>query len=67
MSTFDKNGWMKGPHGELLFWVQEHLRHGLHRPGNTVVIAAQSVKLDITHFVHGIFWHKCHDPITDDD
>ncbi|KAH9948475.1 hypothetical protein B0H21DRAFT_671945, partial [Amylocystis lapponica] len=57
-----EDGWMKGPHGELFFWIPEHLRLGLHRPGNPVVIGAQTTKLDTTHFVHGTSWHKCHDP-----
>ena len=31
-STIDKDGWIKGGGGELLFWVPEAHRAALHRP-----------------------------------
>ncbi|KAH9944900.1 hypothetical protein B0H21DRAFT_694244, partial [Amylocystis lapponica] len=55
--------WMKGENGELLFWVPEHLRRGLWRPRNSVVIGAPSTKLDLTHFVHGTSWQQCKDVV----
>ncbi|KAH9944909.1 WD40-repeat-containing domain protein [Amylocystis lapponica] len=58
-SVLGEDGWMRGPTGELLFWVPDHLRRGLWRPGNSVVIGVPSTKLDTTSFVHGTSWWQC--------
>ncbi|KAH9946527.1 hypothetical protein B0H21DRAFT_693525 [Amylocystis lapponica] len=53
-------GWMKGRHGELLFWVPSHHRQELLWPRNTTVIGVPGAGLDMSHFVHGSSWHKCY-------
>jgi WD40 repeat protein len=54
-----KNGWILGPHSELLFWVPPSIRDGLWRPANTAVISRVSTRLDLTLFVHGDSWYLC--------
>ncbi|KAI0259335.1 WD40-repeat-containing domain protein, partial [Gloeopeniophorella convolvens] len=34
-SVIDDDGWVCGENGELLMWIPEPHRHGLHRPSNT--------------------------------
>ena len=44
-SEIDKDGWVKGGNGELLFWVPLRHRANLHRPGNTWIIGPYSTRL----------------------
>ena len=55
-----KDGWIVGEDGELLFWVPHLRRTGLWRPGNTCVMGGNPMKLDLSHFVHGILWYQCY-------
>ncbi|KIM22020.1 hypothetical protein M408DRAFT_333140 [Serendipita vermifera MAFF 305830] len=55
-----QNGWVLGPHSELLFWVPSTLRPGLCWPRNINVLGDNtSTKLDLSHFVHGNMWALC--------
>lgn len=54
------DGWMQNSSAELLFWVPPSYRTGLWRPGDVAVIGEQSTQLDLTNFVHGESWLKCH-------
>ncbi|KZP30866.1 WD40 repeat-like protein [Athelia psychrophila] len=55
-----ENGWMVNSTVELLFWVPPAYRLGLWRPNNTLVIGPEHPRLDLTHFVHGDDWARCH-------
>lgn len=54
------NGWMENSSTELLFWVPPAYRTGLWRPNSTMVIGRQTTRLDLTQFVHGRDWARCH-------
>ncbi|KIM86959.1 hypothetical protein PILCRDRAFT_293290 [Piloderma croceum F 1598] len=53
------NGWIIGPHSELLFWVPPLNQLALWLPGNTAVMGQMATKLDLSQFVHGTFWQQC--------
>ena len=52
-------GWLQYPSGELLLWVRPELRLGLYFPGAFHVIGADSIKVELSEFVHGTEWLKC--------
>lgn len=56
-----KDGYILGPHGELLFWVPKERREGLWFPGVVHVAtgAEKIIKLNFTNFVHGTQWTEC--------
>ncbi|KZP10149.1 WD40 repeat-like protein [Athelia psychrophila] len=54
------DGWMQNSPTELLFWVPPAYRTGLWRPNSTVVIGRHATRLDLTQFVHGRDWARCH-------
>ncbi|KAF7968067.1 hypothetical protein HWV62_32051 [Athelia sp. TMB] len=53
------NGWMQNSPTELLFWVPPAYRTGLWWP-DSMVISNRPVQLDLTNFVHGEDWTRCH-------
>ncbi|KZP08047.1 WD40 repeat-like protein [Athelia psychrophila] len=55
-----KNGWMVNSSGGLLFYVPYAHRAGLWWRHNTAVISSNSTCLDLTCFVHGEDWVRCH-------
>ena len=55
----DDEGWLQRPSGELLLWVRPELHLGLYLPGVVHVIGADSIKIDLSKFVHGTEWLKC--------
>ena len=55
----DDEGWLQRPSGELLLWVRPELHLGLYFPGVIHVIGADSIKIDLSKFVHGTEWLKC--------
>ncbi|KZP31119.1 WD40 repeat-like protein [Athelia psychrophila] len=56
-----ENGWVVNPPADLLFWVPPVYRTGLlWGPNITVVISPEYTRLDLTHFVHGDDWARCH-------
>ncbi|KZP06642.1 hypothetical protein FIBSPDRAFT_764036, partial [Athelia psychrophila] len=59
-SRLDRDGWMLNNSSSWLFWVPHSYRAVFWWPDNTVVIAAQSTRLDMTTFVHGENWAQCH-------
>ena len=58
-STLDFDGWIQGPHSELLFWVPPQNRAGLWWPSNISVLARSSTKIDFSRFLHGDRWTRC--------
>jgi WD40 repeat protein len=55
----NKEGWIIGPNGRLLLWIPAPLYPVVHGPCNTLVIPANGLQLDLSHFAHGRSWHKC--------
>ncbi|KAI0346188.1 WD40 repeat-like protein [Trametopsis cervina] len=53
------SGYMLGPEDELLFWVPPDYRIGLCRTSTLWVAGALSLRLDLSHFVHGERWMQC--------
>ena len=52
-------GWLQYPSGELLLWVRPELHLGLFFPGVAQVIGADTIKIELSKFVHGTEWLKC--------
>ena len=46
-------GWLQYPSGELLLWVRPDLHLGLYFPSVVHVIGADSIKIELSKFVHG--------------
>ena len=61
-SEIDRDGWVKGANGELLFWVPLRHRANLHRPGNTGIIAPHSTQLNFGNVRWGTDWTECFTP-----
>jgi hypothetical protein len=59
-SHLNDDGWMCTPLGQLLFWVPLVYRPNLWRANNVFVIGKDSIKLDLTQFMHGQEWQKCY-------
>ena len=55
----DDEGWLQYPSGELLLWVPPELHLGLYLPGIVHVVGADSIKIELSKFVHGVDWLKC--------
>ncbi|KZP24201.1 WD40 repeat-like protein [Athelia psychrophila] len=55
-----KNGWMVNSSGGLLFHIPDAHRAGLWWRHDTAVTATKSTCLDLTRFVHGEDWVRCH-------
>ncbi|OCH83642.1 hypothetical protein OBBRIDRAFT_528426 [Obba rivulosa] len=61
-SVLDKHGWMKGPDGQLLFWVPSLHRLSLHRPSNVAVCGPNETRLDVSRAVFGHDRARCYTP-----
>ena len=57
--TDSDEGWLQYPSGELLLWVRPELHLGLYFPGVVHVIGVDSIKIELSKFVHGTEWLKC--------
>ena len=55
----DSEGWLVCSSGELLLWVRPELHLGLYLPGVVHVIGADSIKIEVSRFVHGTEWLRC--------
>ncbi|KAH9009494.1 hypothetical protein EDB85DRAFT_2298559 [Lactarius pseudohatsudake] len=58
-SVINDEGWICGIKGELLMWIPQVHRTGLHRPGNMWVAGKYETRLDLSTFVHGKSWTTC--------
>ena len=59
VNSLDDEGWLQRPSGELLLWVPPEWHLRLHLPGVVHVVGADSIKIDLSKFVHGTEWLKC--------
>jgi hypothetical protein len=57
-----KSGWILGPHKELILWIPLQHRRGLHLPRSITNCGVKPTELDLSQFVHGNCWMKCHAP-----
>jgi WD40 repeat protein len=55
-SVLDRNGWMRTPSGELLFWVPLMNRDGLFRRNTRLIIGAKPTRITLHQFVCGAEW-----------
>ena len=51
--------WIVGPEGRLLLWIPSYFSFNMYVPGNTLVIGADAMQLDLSHFSHGTSWQMC--------
>jgi hypothetical protein len=58
------DGWIVGPQSQLLFWVPHQYRGTLWWPRNKLIIGTDVTEIDLSHYVHGPFWHQCKSPVT---
>lgn len=54
----DMDGWVLGPHEELLLWIPHEHRQLCH-PWHTIVIGREITELDLSKFAHGPEWVEC--------
>ncbi|KAH8817863.1 hypothetical protein DL96DRAFT_1820589 [Flagelloscypha sp. PMI_526] len=55
-----EDGWVVGPHEELLFWLLPSLRISLRSAGCISVLGRQFTELDVSSFKHGTEWTACY-------
>ncbi|KAJ7108137.1 hypothetical protein C8R44DRAFT_884905 [Mycena epipterygia] len=56
-------GWLINSSSQNIIWVPPALRQQLWLPWNSTLISPQAtIKLDLTHFVHGTEWQHCIEP-----
>jgi WD40 repeat protein len=59
----NEDGWVLGPHNELLFWVPKRLRRGFFWPGTIAIMGrVKTTKVDFTDVAHGERWTECFAP-----
>ena len=56
------DGWVKGEHGELLFWVPHIYRHSFYRPRNPLVIGQRATRVNFSRDRLGDKWTECYTP-----
>ena len=59
-SVIKNDGWIHGANGELLLWIPQLHRKGLHRPNNIWISGTPKTQLDLSNFVHGTMWSTCY-------
>ncbi|KAL0952331.1 hypothetical protein HGRIS_006611 [Hohenbuehelia grisea] len=58
----DEDGWCRGPHGELLFWVLPEFRSYFFAPPCIAIMPNQRATIDMSHAAHGTRWTECNKP-----
>ena len=54
-----RNGWILGPHAQLVLWVPTEYRSGIWWAGNTAVIGMPITTIDLSKYAHGESWQEC--------
>jgi hypothetical protein len=54
-----RDGWIRGSHEELLFWVIPEWRDFVQWHPCILIIAQSRVRFDLQHYVHGMEWTRC--------
>ncbi|KAG1868216.1 hypothetical protein C8R48DRAFT_654526 [Suillus tomentosus] len=58
-----EDGWVKGTHGRLLFWVPPASRQPFYNP-RTVFVMSGGLEIDLSRMAHGEDWSNCRDGAT---
>jgi hypothetical protein len=53
------DGWIRGSHQELLFWVIPEWREFVQWHPCILIIGQSRVRFDLQHYVHGMEWTRC--------
>jgi hypothetical protein len=53
------DGWIRGPHQELLLWVISEWRDFVQWHPCILIIGQSRVRFDLQHYVHGTEWTRC--------
>ncbi|KAL4061697.1 hypothetical protein V8B97DRAFT_1879002, partial [Scleroderma yunnanense] len=54
-----EDGWIRGPHGQLLLWVPHDYRQPFYSMWTRLVIPKGSVELDLSRMAYGKKWKEC--------
>ena len=54
-----EDGWIRGPHGQLLLWVPVDKRDPFYNPHTTLILPRGGVELDLSQMAHGSKWQEC--------
>jgi hypothetical protein len=54
-----RDGWIRGSHQELLFWVIPEWRDFVQWYPCILIIGQSRVRFDLQHYVHGMEWTRC--------
>jgi len=57
-----EDGWIKGPHGQLLLWVPAGNRHPFYSPFTMLVMPRGGIELDFSQMAYGCKWQECFEP-----
>ena len=53
------NGWIQGKNSELMLWIPPYYRIGLQRLDSFILMGKQTIRVDLSQFVHGKSWVLC--------
>ena len=53
------DGWIRGPHDQLLLWVPVDKRVPFYNPGTGLVMPRGGIELDLSQMAHGSKWQAC--------
>ena len=54
-----EDGWIRGPHDQLLLWVPVDKRVPFYNPGTGLVMPRGGIELDLSQMAHGSKWQAC--------
>ncbi|KAG6327143.1 hypothetical protein ID866_11946 [Astraeus odoratus] len=59
-----EDGWIRGPHNQLLLWVPHALQKPFYSMHTILVIPKGCAELDLSSMVaHGYNWQRCFKPV----
>ncbi|KIM59836.1 hypothetical protein SCLCIDRAFT_125489, partial [Scleroderma citrinum Foug A] len=53
-----EDGWIRGPHSQLLLWVPSDKRDPFYNPCTTLILPRGGVELDLSKIAHGSKWQE---------
>jgi hypothetical protein len=54
-----RDGWIRGSHQQLVFWVIPEWRGFVQWHPCILIIGQSRVRFDLQHYVHGTEWTRC--------
>jgi WD40 repeat protein len=58
-ASVSPDGWIRGPHQELIFWVLPEWRNFVQLPSCVLNIGRPAAHFSLRHYVHGLEWTRC--------